>query len=164
MFWRVYDVATTALLALAGFVMFALAIGNALLRYLFASPLVWAEEISRYAMVWGTLIGVALAYRAGANIAITLFGSALPRRALLALRLIVHLLALATAYVLFRSGWPLIAMLGHIEAPSSTVAMVWVYAAVPTGALLLTIEAIRLLVADATSLAKPASTRTGAAA
>jgi TRAP-type C4-dicarboxylate transport system permease small subunit len=164
MFWRAYDVATTALLAIAGVVMFALAIGNALLRYFFASPLVWGEEISRYAMVWGTMIGVALAYRAGSHVAIALFGGVLSRRGVLGLRILSHLLALATAYMLARSGWPLIAMLGRIEAPSSTIAMAWVYAAVPAGAALLAVEALRLLVRDGLALVRPAASRQGGTA
>jgi TRAP-type C4-dicarboxylate transport system permease small subunit len=62
---RVYDAITTALLASAGGAMFVIAIGNALLRYFLNNPLIWGEEISRYTMIWGTMIGVALAYRAG---------------------------------------------------------------------------------------------------
>jgi TRAP-type C4-dicarboxylate transport system permease small subunit len=148
MFWRAYDVATTALLALAGFAMFAIAIGNALLRYVLDSPLIWGEEISRYAMVWGTAIGVALAYRAAQHIAITLMVDALPRRVRFASRLLAHLLALATAVVLADSGRALVATLGRMEAPSSRLAMTWAYAAIPVGAVLLAVEALRALAAD----------------
>ena len=148
MVWRAYDRATTFLLALCGFAMFALAIGNAFLRYFLDSPLIWSEEISRYTMVWGTMIGVALAYRASQHVAITLMGDALPKRARLVLRLFLHLLALATAAVLLRTGYPLVAALGLLEAPSSGLRMVWAYAAIPTGGVLLAIEAVRLLGAD----------------
>ncbi|MCC7274384.1 MAG: TRAP transporter small permease subunit, partial [Alphaproteobacteria bacterium] len=102
--WRIYDAATTALLALAGFVMFALAIGNAILRYFFDSPLIWAEEISRYAMVWGTMLGIAIAYRGGQHVAVTLLVDALPRCAGFACRLACHALTLATAFVIWRAG------------------------------------------------------------
>jgi TRAP-type C4-dicarboxylate transport system permease small subunit len=148
MLWRAYDAITTAFLALAGAVMFALAIGNALLRYLFNSPLVWGEEISRYAMIWGTMIGVALAYRAGHHVAIAVFADALPRRAAQPLRILAHLLTLSAALLLLRTGWALMAMLGPLEAPSSGIRMTWVYAAIPVGAVLLAIEALRLLAAD----------------
>lgn len=79
-FWRWYDQATVGLLALSGAVMFGIAIANALLRYFFSAPIVWGEEISRYAMIWGTMIGVALAYRGGQHVAITLLVDLVPRR------------------------------------------------------------------------------------
>lgn len=147
MFWRLYDQATTALLALSGFLMFGIAIVNALLRYFFATPLVWAEEISRYSMIWGTLIGVALAYRGGQHVAITLLVDLLPKRALTLFLVVCDLLALVVAALMFQSGVVLARLLGTILAPSSEVPMVWVYAAIPVGAAMLAIEAARHLFA-----------------
>ncbi|BBK38620.1 hypothetical protein STAQ_36980 [Allostella sp. ATCC 35155] len=152
MFWRIYDRVTTGALALAGFAMFALAIGNAGMRYFLHQPLIWGEEVSRYAMVWGTMIGIALAYRAGQHVALTLLVDSLPRAWVMALRLASHLLSLGTAWVLWRAGSVLVERLGFMDAPSSGIAMAWVYAAMPTAAVLLTIEALRLLVTDARGL------------
>jgi len=146
--WRLYDGATTGLLALTGGAMFAVIIVNAVLRYFFATPLVWAEEIARYCMIWGTLLGVALGYRAGAHVAITLLTDAAPRGVLIAFRLVCHVLVLLVAALLWRSGGALASLLGMIEAPSSGIGMIWIYAAIPAGAVLLAIEALRHLVAD----------------
>ena len=71
------------------------------------------------------------------------------------LRVLAHLLTLATAVILIDTGWALTAMLGSLEAPSSGIRMVWVYAAIPVGAVLLAIEALRLLVADVRALRQP---------
>lgn len=161
MFWRVYNAVTTAALAVAGAAMFVIAIGNALLRYFLNSPLIWGEEISRYAMIWGTMIGVALAYRAGHHVAISVFADALPRRAGPPLRLLAHLLTIATAIILAHTGWALTAMLGSLEAPSSGIRMVWIYAAIPVGGALLAIEALRLLVADVRALRRPQPAASG---
>jgi TRAP-type C4-dicarboxylate transport system permease small subunit len=128
--------------------MFAIAIGNATLRYLFDAPLVWAEELSRYAMIWGVLIGIALAYRAGQHVAITLLLDVLPARAAKLFRVVCHLLALLAAALMMRSGWAQVTFLGAIQAPSSGLAMGWVYAAIPVGAGLLAIEAMRSLASD----------------
>jgi TRAP-type C4-dicarboxylate transport system permease small subunit len=46
-------------------------------------------------------------------------------------------------------------MLGSLEAPSSGIRMVWVYAAIPVGAVLLAVEALRLLAADVRALRQP---------
>jgi TRAP-type C4-dicarboxylate transport system permease small subunit len=148
MFWRLYDGVTTVLLAALGAAMFGIAIGNAFLRYFLDLPLVWGEEISRYCMVWATLVGVALAYRAGLHVAVTIMADVLPRGVVRGLRIACHVLVLGVAYLLWRSGTVLSDMLGAIEAPSSGVAMHYIYAAMPFGAVLLLIEALRHLHAD----------------
>ncbi len=148
MILRFYDSLTMGLLALAGATMFGLAIVNAMLRYFFNAPLTWGEEISRYAMVWCVLIGVAIAYRAGQHVAITLFTEILPKKAILIIRLASHLLTLATAVVLFWSGRILTQSLGIIFAPSSDIPMSWVFIAFPICATMLAFEALRLLVSD----------------
>lgn len=148
MLFRLYDQLTTWLLALSGVIMFGLAIVNALLRYFLNMPLGWGEEISRYAMVWGTLIGVTIAYRAGQHVAITLLVDVLPAKTVVALRVVSHLLTLLTAFVLFWSGRALTSMMGDIFAPSSDIQMVWIYAAFPVCAVMLAFEALRLLVKD----------------
>jgi TRAP-type C4-dicarboxylate transport system permease small subunit len=148
MFWRLYDRATMALLALTGGAMFAIAIVNALLRYLLASPLIWAEELSRYFMILGTLVGVALAYRAGQHVAITLLADAVPGKALALFRVACHVIVLATCALLIHAGWVQVVFLGAIAAPSSGLAMGWIYAAIPLGAAMTAIEALRCLGAD----------------
>jgi len=154
MFWNVYDRATTVVLALSGFTMFAVAIANAGMRYLFDSPLIWAEEISRYIMVWGTMIGVALAYRAAQHITITIVVDVLPAPLVTACRFACHLLSLLTAYVIWRGGYVLVANLGFMAAPSSQIPMAWVFAAFPVGAVMLAVEVLRRFVADLSALAR----------
>jgi TRAP-type C4-dicarboxylate transport system permease small subunit len=148
MSWRAYDRLTTLLLAFTGFVMFSLAIANAAMRYLFDSPLIWAEEISRYAMVWSTMLGVALAYRAAQHVSITILVDNLNPRAIIVCKIACHVLALVTAYVLWRAGYVLVTQLGFMAAPSSEIAMAWVFAAMPTGAAMLALEVLRRLFAD----------------
>jgi TRAP-type C4-dicarboxylate transport system permease small subunit len=139
MFWRLYDQATTVLLALAGAGMFGVTIANALLRYLFAAPLVWSEELSRYFMVWGTMLGVALAYRLGQHVFINLVADWLPPRRRRALGIACHLLVLTVAVTIVHSGWTLVALLGRVSAPSSGIEMSWIYSAIPVGGALLVV-------------------------
>lgn len=159
MFWRLYDGITTVLLAALGVAMFGITIVNALMRYFFDLPLVWGEEMSRYCMVWGTLVGVALAYRAGLHVAITLVAGAVPRGVGRALRIVCHVLVLGVAVMMWRSGTILNDMLGSIQAPSSGVPMFYIYAAIPVGAALLLIEALRHLYLDIHGGAGAAGTR-----
>ena len=148
MLWRIYDGATAGLLAALAASMFGIAIVNALLRYFFDSPLVWGEEISRYCMVWGTLVGVALAYRMGAHVSITILTELVPQAIQTAWRVVCHLLVLAVAAMLWRSGNILTELLGAIQAPSSGIPMSYVYRSIAVGAVMLAIEAVRLLYSD----------------
>ena len=152
MLWNLYDRLTYFLLALTGFVMFALAVANAGMRYLLNSPLIWAEEVSRYTMVWGTLIGVALAYRAMQHITINIVVEVLPRPAVIACKFLCHGLSLVTAYVLWRGGYVLVTSLGFMQAPSSQIRMAWVFAAFPVGAVMLAIEILRRVAADVAAI------------
>jgi TRAP-type C4-dicarboxylate transport system permease small subunit len=78
-------------------------------RYLFNAPTIWAEELSRLLLVWGTLLGAAWLVKGGRHIRITTVLEHLgpgPRRALeifallfigaFALGLIIHGLPIAT--------------------------------------------------------------------
>ncbi len=154
MLWRIYDGATAGILAALAASMFGIAIVNALLRYFFDSPLVWGEEISRYCMVWGTLIGVALAYRMGAHVSITILTDLVPRGIQLAWRIVCHLLAFAVAAMLWRSGGILADLLGAIQAPSSGIPMLYVFMSIQAGALMLAIEALRLMYSDIRHLSR----------
>lgn len=54
--------------ASAAFVlMIVLIIIQVVARYLLANPPAWTDEGARYAMVWGGLLGIAIAFRAGAD-------------------------------------------------------------------------------------------------
>lgn len=126
--------------------MFAVVTANVLLRYLFSGGLIWGEEAARYLMVWGVMIGVAVAYRARGHIAITMAVDVLPSRIQRGAMLACHLLTIATAALLVYSGFILTRFLGMVIAPTTGLAMSWVYAAVPVGAGLLAVEALRQIV------------------
>ncbi|MCC7271046.1 MAG: TRAP transporter small permease subunit, partial [Alphaproteobacteria bacterium] len=92
----------------------------------------------------------------GQHVAVTLLVDALPRCAGFACRLACHALTLATAFVIWRAGHVLLTLLGFMAAPGSGVPLAWVYVAMPVAGAMLAIEALRLLVADLSSLARPA--------
>ncbi|MBI4011522.1 MAG: TRAP transporter small permease [Candidatus Rokubacteria bacterium] len=144
--WRWYDRTTIALLALSGAAMFAVVTVNVVLRYLFSSGLVWGEEAARYLMVWGVMLGIAVAYRARGHIAITMLIDTVPSRFARPAALACHALTLAAAAMLAFSGVVLTTFLGAIVAPATGLPMSWIYASVPVGAGLLFIDALRQLV------------------
>lgn len=61
-------------------------------RYLFGQPLVWVEELSTYAFIWGAFIGAAAGLKHGRHLKIESFVERLPPGARRGLRIALDLL------------------------------------------------------------------------
>lgn len=61
-------------------------------RYLFGQPLVWVEELSTYAFIWGAFIGAAAGLKQGRHLKIESFVGRLPADARRGLRIVLDLL------------------------------------------------------------------------
>lgn len=121
-------------------VMAVLVFANVVARYAFSYSFVWAEEVTRYMMVWVGFIGSGLVLRYGAHIAVEAFQDVLPARAAQATRaLVVLILAISFAamtwlgvqYVLF--AW-------DQETPILNWNFGLVYLAVPLGSALMLVH------------------------
>ena len=117
------------------------------MRYAFNDSLIWAEELSRYALVWLAFLAVGVAYRRGEIAALTLLPDALPRRAGLLLRLLARGLGAALCLVLVWQGMRYAALGGTQPIPAlrflfedmfgaaapEVPTVWWVYAVLPFG-------------------------------
>lgn len=118
-----------AMLALMSCLVFA----NVLLRYFSGDSLVWAEEISRYLMIWVTFLGAGLALRFGGHIAIEDLHERLPGPAGRLLRgLIVAALMLFFALMVYQ-GVLYLEATQYQTTPVTGLSFAWVYAALPIG-------------------------------
>jgi TRAP-type C4-dicarboxylate transport system permease small subunit len=73
-------------------------------RYLFRQPLVWVEELSTYAFIWGTFIGASLGLKQARHIKIQSFVSRLPRAGRRAIVFVTHALIAGFASLLVVNG------------------------------------------------------------
>lgn len=73
-------------------------------RYLFGQPLVWVEELSTYAFIWGAFIGASAGLKAGLHLKIESFVGRLPPGARRGLRVALDLLMIAFCAVLLVNG------------------------------------------------------------
>lgn len=114
-----------------------LVIANVIGRYVFNHSFVWAEELSRYMMVWVGFLGSGLVLRIGAHLAVDVFQDLLPRRGAQLMRAgvvavmagaILAMLWLGVQYVHFAWGQ---------ETPVLNWNFGAVYLAIPIGALLM---------------------------
>ncbi|MFM8690825.1 MAG: TRAP transporter small permease [Limnohabitans sp.] len=117
--------------------MSVLVIVNVVSRYLFNHSLVWAEELSRYMMIWVGFLGSGLVLRIGAHIAVDVFQDLMPARIARLMRLgvlavlgvcIVAMGWLGLQYVRFAWGQ---------ETPVLNWNFGLIYLAIPFGALLM---------------------------
>jgi TRAP-type C4-dicarboxylate transport system permease small subunit len=106
------------------------------MRYVINSPLIWAEELARYLLVWCTMIGTSLAVRESRHIVVDfapiLFGS----RSIGLFRLISMTGIIAFGIVIIVYSLPFVQRVQQMNqlSPSLEIPIWWVYLALPVGA------------------------------
>ncbi|WP_421998596.1 TRAP transporter small permease [Reyranella sp.] len=120
-------------------------------RYLLDDSLVWSEEVARYALVWSSMVGAAVAYRQGGHVAITNLVERLPARLRLAVSRVVHLLILGFGGLVAWTGWALSArnFARHQLSAALQIDIAWVNLAIPVGGALIAVAAIEAIVTAA---------------
>ncbi|ALV27681.1 TRAP transporter small permease [Pannonibacter phragmitetus] len=133
-------VATAASLALA--IAVASSFWQVLGRFLFHTPASWSEALTRLALVWMVLLGISVALRKGALVAIDLAREATTgglRRSIEAVTLVSCLIMFAT---LFWFGIATAQRVQMQEMAGLEISMAWGYAAIPVGSLFAALGAI----------------------
>jgi len=136
----------TILLGVVLGVMSIVIIVQVLSRYIFGFPLPWSEELARYLMAYSIFVGAALALRHQQLIAVEFISERLsfgPRRIL---KIVINLIGILLFAILFIQG---LAMMEKVSAQLSAamqIPMSIPYASIPIGAILLTINAIAVII------------------
>lgn len=132
-----------AAIAFASLVLFA----NVVLRYIFLSPISWAEELSIYLLIWIVFIGGSVLVRTGGHITVDLLPRALGPALRRALHALVLLLALGFFAVLFYYGMShMLRVMASGQRTPIMLAPMWLtYLAVPVGAGLMFLRATQML-------------------
>lgn len=125
--------ANRGLMIVAFALMTVLVFAGVALRYLTNENLVWAEELSRYLMIWLTFLGIGPVLRLGGHVAVDSLHAYLPRPAAIAMRaLITALIALFAVYLIY-AGWLYVSRTWLQTTPVLLIPFAWVAAAVPVG-------------------------------
>jgi len=141
---------SAALLAL----MLAVALAQIASRGLFNHTLDWAEEIARWALVWGALLAAPMGYRAAGHVAITMLVEALSPRLLYALAIAINLLIGWICLMFLIEGIAFVGRGSTLVATALPLSMGWVYAIVPlslAALLSVSVEAVLRLLHDLVS-------------
>lgn len=113
--------------------MSVMVMANVTLRFFAGDSILWAEEVSRYLMIWATFIGSGLLFRQGAHIAVDNLQDALPAKVGRALRMaIVAILLCFFAAMIYLGTLYTVAQWDQIT-PVTRISSGFVYAALPVG-------------------------------
>ncbi len=119
-----------------------------LFRYVINDSIPWAEEFSRYALLWSVLLGAAAVSDQDRHLRVDVLDRYVGLRARRVLRVLVHLLSIAFLAILCWQGLALVGRVTLAHSPALQAPMSLVYAAMPIGAALMgvfTLVAIKRL-------------------
>jgi len=134
----------------------AVLIAAVVYRYGLNSALSWAEEFSKYLMVWLTFLGTPIALRHFGHINIDLLVKVLPPRLQQMMYFIVSIIICFTMSIVFLKGVSFAELGARQVASSFSVSMFYMYVAVPIGSALTFLVALEQALLSLGGIADPA--------
>ncbi len=112
---------------------------NVVLRYVFASGIVWAEEMTRYTMLWTVFVGAGVVSREGTHVSMEAFFNLWPGRLQRVGFLAINLFCIATIAVIVYFGIDMVRLVVETGQISEAAFLpMWIiYGAVPVGGILM---------------------------
>lgn len=111
-------------------------------RYVFNYSPRWGEEIGLFCMVWFALLSATLAIFDDSHIRVTVIQHMLPKKAVMALNLLVNVLLLGIMGFLVVKGIGLMEVTKNSLMGGSGISFMYLYAAVPVSAICMLIAVI----------------------
>jgi len=135
------------MLTVLSILIFVVVFLQVLFRYLLRQPLFWSEELPRYLLIWMSFLAAAVAQKQDAHINITLCLAPLSARARRLLKILTDAVILAFLWILIYSGGLVTSITAHHRSTALQLPMGLVYAALPVGAILMSLYLV-LQIAD----------------
>ena len=112
---------------------------NVILRYAFASGIAWAEEMTRYTLLWTVFVGAGVVTREGAHVSMEAFFNLWPAKFQRVGMLAINLFCIATITVILLFGIGIVRMVIETGQTSEAafVPMWIIYGAFPVGSVLM---------------------------
>ena len=130
--------------------MLAAVFSNFVSRYFFDSAIGWAEELSRYLMIWSTFIAASYGVKKGAHITLDVLVVYLSKKANKVIRAISYVISIIFCVLIIYLGIPFINDLfnANQKSPSLRLPMYIVYGSIVLGSALMLIRYILLFIED----------------
>jgi TRAP-type C4-dicarboxylate transport system permease small subunit len=149
------DRALAALDALARWIAMALATAiiailaaQIFFRYALNSSIIWSEEVATWCLVWVVFLGAAAIMRRWDHVQIPMLIRRLPLRARPGVIVFAKLATFVAAALVAWYGLQWVLGLGHIRSQTTGISTRWIKLAVPVGAGLMAIFALRCALED----------------
>ena len=129
----------------AGWLLLAICLLNiaaVFMRYVMLNSISWSEEAIRYMAVWMTFLGVASASWLDEHMDMNLFDTIPSETFQRFHRAFLHLLAAVFGAIVLWQGSIYVTLNGMQTAPTTGLAMAWIYSAIPVGGLLVVLVSL----------------------
>lgn len=127
-------------------------------RYVLNDPIQWAEEASRYILIWMTLIGASVAIKERRHVNLTSIVDRLPTRVAVAIELVLYLIVVALIGLIVRESAAMIVTRSlRVFSASLQIPMAWAHAALPVGFGLILLQSGYIVLEDIGRLLAPES-------
>ena len=127
---------------------------SVLSRFIFNSSIAWAEEISRFLMIWLTLVGSVAAYEENKHVGFDSLINALPRIPRFIITLAGYILAFGILIILVRGGFALAKNQWGWVSPATHTSYGFVYAIAPVSFAIMAAQAALKFVATILAFVK----------
>lgn len=122
------------------------------MRYVFKSPFIWAEELARYLLVWISCLGAAYGIRKGMHIAVQFLYDKFNQTARSTATLFIHLLVIMFFLVGIIAGVEIALAQWNQISPGLRIPMTWAYLSVPAGFVVMLMFSFEQLIIDASRI------------
>jgi TRAP-type transport system small permease protein len=129
-------VEVTAISVIFAFMVYAV-FTQVVTRYVLDEPSPWTEESARYGFVWLSMLGAALGVRRQSHFGFDVAVRALPVPLANVAGKIASAIIFSMVALLAWQGWKLMQLESFSTGPATNVPMIWIYAAIPTGSVLI---------------------------
>lgn len=108
---------------------------NVILRYFFSAGLPWSEELIRYLIIWITFIGIGLAARKDAHVAIDFFAYYMSKKQQRLLMVVVDIVCIVFAVLMIKYSLDMIGQqfISGQKSPALQVPFYLIYLSLPIG-------------------------------
>ncbi|WP_027134459.1 TRAP transporter small permease [Geminicoccus roseus] len=127
---RAIELICNAILAIMTTVIAVLIVSRNMLGFSFA----WSEELTRFLLVWLSMLGAAVLLRRDDHIRLNLLQSRLGPKAQLVLSAVLRVLVLGFLVILVQQSWTASLARQVTHAPALGISLFWPYLAIPVAA------------------------------
>jgi len=122
---------------------------NVITRYSFGYSIKWAEELTRYLLIWVTFVGSSVCVRKQKHVGIDVLLTKCPTGKRWIISLIIAVIGLLFSFILTVYGWKIThsVILSKQLSPAMMLPMYLIYISIPIGGLLMSIRYFQVILA-----------------